>query len=326
MSVMPDFCLYRPASVEEAAALLAENPDARLLAAGTDLLPNLRRGIGEPAGLVDLGAIADLDQIATQRESLVLGAMTRLETLSESSLVKSGWAMLAEAAATVAGPTHRAAATVGGNLCQDTRCVFYNQSEWWREANGWCLKYKGDSCHVVKKSDRCYAAYAGDLAPALMVLQATAIIAGPNGQREVALEELYREEGRHYLALQPGEFLARIIVPPMALATRAGYAKVRVRDAVDFPLAGVAVALRREGGVLAELRVALTGIASAPRWVAGLEELMGRPWNAEVADSLAEAVRKSCNTVKTTLTSPKYRRHMASANAVHLTEQLWKAH
>lgn len=267
-----------------------------------------------------------MDLIAVEGEQLVLGATARLEDVAESEQVRGRWPVLAEAAATVAGPTHRAAATVGGNLCQDTRCIFYNQSEWWRESNDWCLKYKGAVCHVVPKSDRCYAVYAGDLAPALMVLRAEVEIVGVGGSRRLPIADLYHEEGRGYLTLAPGEILARVLVPAPAPGMRAGYAKNRVRDAVDFPLAGVAVALRREGDALAGLDVALTGVASAPLMVPGLEGLLGSPWNDQAAKAVGEAVRKGCNAVKSTLAPPKYRRRVASTSAVRLAARLWEAY
>lgn len=324
MSILTDFRILRPASLEAAAAALAEAGAAAPLAGGTDLLPNLRRGLAEPAALVDLGAVPGLDRIEATADGLMLGAMARLEDIAASAVVRSRWPVLAEAAETVAGPTHRAAATLGGNLCQDTRCVFYNQSEWWRESNGWCLKLKGDVCHVVKKSDRCYAVFAGDVAPALIALAAEAFVAGPDGVRRLPLAELYHEEGRAHLTLRPGEIVAAIQVPPPAPGAVAGYAKVRVRDSVDFPLAGVAIALRRTGDDLAELRVALTGVASAPVVVPGLERLLNRPWTADSAAVLSDAVRKACNTVKTTVMTPKYRRRVASAAAVRLAAELWE--
>lgn len=315
----------RPTSVDGAVAALADTAGATPIAGGTDLLPNLRRGLAEPPAVIDLAGIPELAAITAEGGQLTIGAMVRLEDLAEAPAVLQHWPAIAEAAAAVAGPTHRAAATVGGNLCQDTRCVFYNQSEWWRAANGYCLKLKGDICHVVKKSERCYAVFAGDLAPALMVLRAEVEVVGPEGVRRLPIAELYHEEGRGYLSLTKGEIISRVIVPQPAPGLVAGYAKVRVRDAVDFPLAGVAIALRRNDNHLAELRVALTGVASAPLLVPGLDGLEGRPWNDDAAKTVAEAVRKTCNTVKTTITSPKYRRRVASASAVRLAAALWQA-
>lgn len=320
MTILPDFRILRPKTVAEAVAALAEG--GKPLAGGTDLVPNLRRGLGEPAALVDLGAVHGLGGINIEDGTLRLGAAAAIEDVAAHPGIGAGWPALAEAAGMVAGPTHRAAATLGGNLCQDTRCVFYNQSEWWRESNGWCLKAKGDKCHVVVKSDRCYATYHGDIAPALMVLGAQAEIAGPAGIRTIAVAELFRESGADHLALAPGELLAAVTVPP-AKGWRAGYAKVRVRDEIDFALAGIAVALKRDGDVLAGLRVAVTGTNSAPLAVA-VDGIVGKPWGDASVAAIAEAVRKQVNVLKTTIMGPKYRRRVAQAEARRLASRLWE--
>jgi 4-hydroxybenzoyl-CoA reductase subunit beta len=170
MNLLPSFSTLRPGTLAEAVSALAME-GAQALGGGTDLLPNLRRGLGEPTTLVDLSAVGELAGVALLSDgSLRIGAGTSLEAIAEHAAIRAGWPVVASAAALVAGPTHRVAATLGGNLCQDTRCVFYNQSEWWRSGNGYCLKHKGDKCHVVVKSDRCYATYHGDVAPALIAL------------------------------------------------------------------------------------------------------------------------------------------------------------
>lgn len=318
MSVLPDFRTLRPASLDEAVAALAAE-GARPLAGGTDLLPNLRRGLGAPGSLVDLTAVPGLDAVAERDGALRIGAAVTLETLAEHPAVLARFPVLAEAALAVAGPTHRAAATLGGNLCQDTRCVFYNQSAWWRQSNGYCLKLQGDRCHVVTKSDRCYATYHGDLAPALMVLDARAEIAGPGGTRMVPLAALFTESGAAHLTLAAGEILAAVEVPP-AGDWRAGYAKVRIRDAIDFPLAGVAAALRREDGRLAGLRIAITGTNSAPLAVAtDMAE-----WSEAELDKALAAMRKAANVLKTTAVGAKYRRRVLLAAARRLLAGLWE--
>ena len=258
MNLMPDFRCHRPATLEEAVRLKAASAGTRFVAGGTDLLVNLRRGLDEPSDLIDLTAVADLAAIRREGDSLWLGAGATLADLARHPEVLAFYPAVAEAALAVAGPTHRAAATLGGNLCQDTRCIFYNQSEWWREANDYCLKHKGDKCHVVPKSDRCYATYHGDIAPVLMVLDAEAVVAGPDGVRRVKMTEFYREDGGAHLTLAAGEALAAVVLPPQG-GRRAAYAKARIRDAIDFPLAGVAVALKRDGDVIGDLKVAITG-------------------------------------------------------------------
>lgn len=321
MNALHELRLLRPTTIDEATRALADE-GAQPLAGGTDLLPNLRRGIGAPRALVDLTALPALDAIALQADgSLRIGATATLAAIAAHDTLRADWPALAKAASLVAGPTHREAATLGGNLCQDTRCVFYNQSEWWRGGNGWCLKYRGDQCHVVVKNDRCYATYHGDVAPALIALNASAEAIGPAGPRTLPLHALFVEDGKLRLTLAPGEWLTAVVVPPPA-GWRADYAKARVRDAVDFPLAGAAVALKRDGDRLAGLRVVITGTNSAPL-VVPTEALFGRPWDADAAQALTQAVRATANVLATTVAPVKYRRRMLLALVRRLVDDLW---
>ncbi len=321
MNLLPTFLTVRPDSVAEAVHALSVE-GAQVLAGGTDLLPNLRRGLGQPTTLVDLGAIGDLAGISVLPDgSLRIGAATSLEILAEHPAIRADWPVIATAAALVAGPTHRVAATLGGNLCQDTRCVFYNQSEWWRSGNGFCLKYQGDTCHVVVKSDRCYATYHGDVAPALMVLDALVEVNGPQGRRRFPVGELFVEDGALRLTLISGEILTAVVVPPPG-AWKSHYVKVRIRDAIDFPLAGIAVALQREGDRIAGLRLAVTGVNSAPLLVP-TESVLGATWNVASAGTLVQAVRKTANVLSTTVATVKYRRRVLLAMTRQVVDQLW---
>jgi 4-hydroxybenzoyl-CoA reductase subunit beta len=321
MSLLPDFRCHRPATLEEAVRLKAASANARFLAGGTDLLVNLRRGLGEPSDLIDLTAVADLAAIRRHGESLWLGAAATLADIARHPEILARYPALAEAARAVAGPTHQAAATLGGNLCQDTRCIFYNQSEWWREANGGCLKYRGDKCQVVAKSDRCYATYHGDIAPVLMVLDAELVVAGPDTARRMKVADLFREIGDRHVTLATGEVLAAVVLPPPD-GWRAGYAKGRIRDAIDFPLAGVAMALRRDDNAIGGLRVAITGTNSAPLSIPA-DEMIGRTLDGDAATILAQAVRKKANVLRTTVVGASYRRRLVQALVRQLMDTLW---
>ena len=323
MNAMHELRVVRPCSPADAARELAAE-GAQALAGGTDLLPNLRRGLAAPRTLVDLTAVAGLDAIEHRADgSLRLGATVTLAALAADEGVRAGWPALAHAASLVAGPTHREAATLGGNLCQDTRCVFYNQSDWWRSGNGYCLKYRGDTCHVVVKNDRCYATYHGDVAPALMVLGAEAEVLGPGGPRTISLAALFREDGANRLTLGAGEWLAAVVVPEPG-RWRAAYEKACVRRAMDFALAGVAVAMLRDGDRIAGLRVAITGTNSAPLLVP-TDAFVGSAWSDATAQALAEAVRAASNVLATTVAPVRYRRRMLQALARKLADALWAA-
>jgi 4-hydroxybenzoyl-CoA reductase subunit beta len=321
MNLLPDFRYHRPATLEEAVKLKVSLAAARFVAGGTDLVVNLRRGLGEPSDLIDVTAIADLASIRRDGEALWIGAAVTLADLARHADILAGYPALVEAALAVAGASHRAAATLGGNLCQDTRCIFYNQSEWWRENNGWCLKYRGDKCHVVVKSDRCYATYHGDVAPVLMVLDAEAVLVGPDKARRIKVADLYNESGEAHLTLATGEVLAAVVLPPPG-QWRAGYAKARIRDGMDFPLAGVAVALKRDGSVIGGLRVAITGTNSSPLAI-DTSALVGRAWNDEAAAALAAGLKKKANVLRTTVVGAKYRRRAMYGMARRLVSTLW---
>lgn len=324
MTLMPAFRLRRPVDLADAVAALAETPGGRPLAGGTDLLVNLRRGMDDPPALVDLTGVAGLDRLVIDETGLRIGATVTLARIAEDATIAARWPALAQAAVAVAGPTHREAATLAGNLCQETRCVFVNQSDWWRAGNGFCLKVDGDACHIVKRSERCYAVYAGDVAPALIALRAEVEIAGPDGTRRVPLADFFRDEGRTHVGLAPSEIVAAVHVPPPD-GSLTGYVKMRIRDSIDFPIAGIAAAVSRDGDRLAALRVAVTGIASAPLMVPGLDALIGKPWPEVDPELLAGAVRRLCFAAKTTVVSPNYRRRVAGAGAVRLVGDLWAA-
>lgn len=321
MNVMPDFRYCRPNTLAEAVGLRATYPDAQVMAGGTDFVVNMRRGLAGPSAVIDLSAIGELATITEVNGGIRIGAAVTLSALAGHDLVCQDFPALVTAAQSVAGPTHRAAATVGGNLCQDTRCAFYNQSEWWRSANGYCLKRMGDTCHVVVKKNQCYATYHGDLAPVLMVLGADVELLGPAGKRRLPVAALFHDDGASHLTLLPGEVVAALVVPAQAGAI-SGYAKTRIRNSIDFPLAAVAVALSRDGDRIGSLRLAITGVNSAPQLVP-TAELVGQPWNGSAAEAIAKGIRQASSAVKTTTVGPAYRRRVLLATARQLVDQLW---
>jgi 4-hydroxybenzoyl-CoA reductase subunit beta len=313
MIALPAFRLMRPATLAEAARLAAE-PDARLIAGGTGLLPNLRLGLGKPRTLVSLDRLSELQGVDVSQNGIRIGARVTLEQLSRSENIPDA---LREAAKSVAAPGHRSAATLGGNLCLDTRCVYYNQSEHWRRSNDYCLKYGGDTCHVAPQGKKCRAAYSGDLAPALLALEAQV----ETTSRSTPLENLYRDDGADHLALSPGEIVVAVRIP--APKGRSGYAKARGRGAIDYPLAGVAMVLDMKNGQTAGLRVALTGTNSRPLLLEKMETLTGmRPEDAGPA--LVKLVQKQAGPVRTTVTAADYRRQAAAILARRLLGRLSK--
>ena len=324
MNVLPEWELFAPASIDEVRTVRAHHPGSRFLGGGTDLVVNLRRGIGDPpATLIDLGRVSEMKGIEVDGERLRVGAGVTIRELANDPRVRAGFPGLAAAAGSIAGPTHRNMGTVGGNVCLDTRCIYYNQSEWWRAANRYCLKYGGDICHVAPKSRVCYATYSGDLAPALAILDAPEVeVAGAEGSRIVPLESLHTGDGERYLALEPDEFVVAVRArrPP---ALRTGYDKVRVRQSIDYPLAGVAAGVARDGDRLADLRLAFTGTNPRPLRLAGTDALCGGPLDDAAMERLSGLVRRQVMAMRTTFTSGHYRRHAAGVLARRLVRRLF---
>ncbi|HXW26926.1 MAG TPA: 4-hydroxybenzoyl-CoA reductase subunit beta [Xanthobacteraceae bacterium] len=317
---LPHFRLARLRDVEAAIAACRENAGSRYLAGGTDLVVNMRRGLSATALLIDLSAIEELSGVSANAAGVRIGAGVTLAALAAEPCLQR-YRAIVEAARAVAAPGHRGMGTLGGNLCLDTRCIYYNQSDWWRRANGFCLKHAGDVCHVAPQGQRCHAAFSGDLAPALMVLGAEVEIAGPDGRRRIALERLYVEDGKAHLAFAPGELVVAAHLPPAA--PRSTYDKVRVRGAIDFPLAGVAVALKAANGAVETLRVALTGTNSRPFLLDGTDGFLGRPIDAGALAHLDKLVQKQVQPMRTTAISAHYRRLAAAALARRLAERLF---
>jgi 4-hydroxybenzoyl-CoA reductase subunit beta len=311
MIALPAFRLMRPETLAEAARLAAE-PDARLIAGGTGLLPNLRLGLGKPRTLVSLDRLSELRGVEISQDGIRIGAGVTLGELARRNDIPDAFR---EAAKSVAAPGHRSAATLGGNLCLDTRCVYYNQSEHWRRSNDYCLKYGGDTCHVAPQGRKCRAAYSGDLAPALLALEAQV----ETTSRSTPLENLYRDDGANHLALAPGEIVVAVRIP--ARKGRSGYAKARGRGAIDYPLAGVAMALAMRDGSIGHIRVALTGTNSRPFVLTGTDSLA----SAKVEDAgplLMKLVQKQAGPVRTTVTAADYRRQAAAILAQRLLGRL----
>ena len=263
---LPPFTYLAPRTVGDAAKLMAEHgPDAMLVAGGTDLYPNMKRRQFEPTVLVGLSGIRELSGIrGSAREGVTLGAGTILSAVAEHPQIARHYGALATAAGLVSSPQLRNMATLGGNVCVDTRCNYYNQSYEWRKAIGFCMKKDGDICLVAPGSPRCWAVSSSDTAPVLWSLGARVRLVGPSGERTIPIDELYRDDGIEYLGKRREEVLTDIVLPP-ADGRKSAYLKLRRRGSFDFPVLGVAVAARLADGVVEDARIVLGAVASRPR-------------------------------------------------------------
>ncbi|MBT5455686.1 MAG: 4-hydroxybenzoyl-CoA reductase subunit beta [Rhodospirillaceae bacterium] len=322
MELMPEFKLHRPETVAEAVKLNGGADTARYLAGGTDMVVNIRRGIETPEMLIDLTAVKEMTEIREDADGLHIGAAVRLSDLGASDVVQRDYTAIAEAARAVAGPTHQQYGTVGGNLCLDTRCMYYNQSEWWRSANAYCLKHRGEICHVAPGGKRCFAAFSGDVAPAALVHGGEIELVGPDGSRRIPLVDLYKNDGMDHLTLSPGELLVALHLPKATAGMASGYVKSRVRGSIDFPLAGAAVALTMKDGKIEALTIALTAVNPYPQLVKGCEGYIGKAVDGDLLEDIRENVRKQAKPMKTTTIAPWYRRRVVGALAQRIVARL----
>ncbi len=282
MMRLPWFQYRAPASVAEAARILAdEGPSAMLVAGGTDLLPNMKRRQQTPATLISLKNVEGLKKIANG-SGLTLGAGLTLTEVTKTSAVRERYRGLYQAAAQVASPHLRNMGTLGGNLCLDTRCYYYNQNEDWRRAIDNCMKKDGKTCWVATASKRCLAVSSTDTAPALITLGAKLRLASAAGERELELAGFYNNDGIDYITRKPDEILTEVILPDLA-GWKSCYWKLRRRGSFDFPLLGVAVAARLAAdGTIEQARLALGAVSSQPLLTKVGDFLVGKKLTDEV--------------------------------------------
>lgn len=291
MLPLPEFAFEAPDRLEDALALAAL-PGSRLLAGGTDLLPSLKHRLFRPERLVWLGRLPGLAGLREEGGELVIGAMSSLAEVAADRRVIARWPALAAACRTVATPTLQGMGTLGGNVMLDTRCLYYNQPAGWRAALGGCLKAEGEVCHVARTGAGCYAASSADTNPVLWCYGARLRLISVEGPRELAISELFGEDGREPVRLCPGELLTELVLPRVEFPVV--HRKLRRRGAIDYGL--LLVAVRREGeGATAVLS------ALGPRPV---------EVHAERAEDLPELAWRAARPLNTHAVSTSWRKHM----------------
>ena len=330
---LPPYQYHRPDTVQDAVGLLAEFGETALpVSGGTDLIPNMKHKLFTPAHLVGLKGLGELKGIHEADGELVIGAAVTLTSLSLHPSVRLHFTALADAAGQVAGPQLRNSGTIGGNVCLDTRCTYYNQSHFWRQALGFCLKKDGDVCHVTKVGKKCVAAHSADTPPVLMTLGALVDISGPDGDRTVAVRDFFVADGIWNTIRQPGDIVTRIRVPLEGSAEndsadgyqlRTAYVKLRQRKSIDFPLLTVAVAVDMDPeNRLRSLRGVVTALGARPKELTGWGEVgEGQLLNEELIEALAERAFKQCHPLENMIVDTAWRRAMVP---VYVTRALGK--
>lgn len=311
MLPLPLLKLRRPERLEDALAMLRDlGPDARVIAGGTDVVPNMKQGLVEARTLVSLQRIAELFGIEATASTLRIGAMTTLDAVASDGRVRELAPALAEAAASVGGPHHRRMGTVGGNLCLDTRCRYYNQTHFWRSALGFCLKKDGTVCHVVAGGQKCVAAASNDTAPALIALDATIELASAEGTRAVAAHAFYTADGIRNTVREDHEIVTAILLPHRP-GRASVFEKLRRRNAIDFPLLSVAARVDGDDAAVDAVEVVVSALAARPRRLTAAQKIPARTArSAELAERISAAARKECKPLENIEGDAEWRHEM----------------
>ena len=324
---LPKFDLLVPSSLEEAMQYISyTNSDIKILAGGTDLLVGLKKELFRPKRMVWLGKIKELKNIKfSEREGLQIGAMCTLDEIERNQDVQHYFPSLVHAVRSIASPQIRNRATIGGNLCLDTRCMYYDQSEFWRNSLGYCLKNGSGVCHAAPGLSSCTAVFCSDLAPLLIALDSTVELQSSALQRTISLSEFYTNDGVHPLALGSSEVLSKINILYNPLA-KSIHAKLRSRSSIDFPLVNIGVALTfSNSNICTRARIVVGAVTSSP-FVndSVLQKLVGKEITKELIEEIAEDISIKIHPMPNVDGSVNYRkrmvRHLIEYNLINMME------
>jgi 4-hydroxybenzoyl-CoA reductase subunit beta len=305
---------HRPETVEGALALLAEHAgDAMPIAGGTDLVPNMKHRLFTPGHLVSLRRIPEMYGVGEEEGGVRIGSAETIDSIARHPLVRRRYPSLARACSLISGPQLRRVGTIGGNICLDTRCTYYNQTFFWRKALGFCLKKDGDVCHVVRGGTRCVAAHSADSPPVLMTVGAQLEIAGMETRRTIEVERFFTSDGVWNRRLGPDELVISVFLPAPKPGTRYAFEKLRIRESIDFPLLNLAVAAGLdEVGRVTDLAMVASGMGAYPRRVGQVQELAaGERLTPALIDQVAREAFRQCHPLDNIIVDGEWRRAMA---------------
>lgn len=320
--ILPSFDYHQPETLKEALEVAQRcDGDFDFIAGGTDVLPNYKNRLNNRKNVISLSRIKELHEASPER----IGAMVTLTHIERHTGIREIFPVLGDAAHQVATPLLRESATVGGNILLDTRCWFFNQSYLWRESKGSCLKAEGDVCLVVPQKEICYATYSGDLAPVFMVLDASFHLAGPEGQRAVHASKFFTHDGITRNVKLPEEILTHVSIPQSSQSLKAGYKKLRIRDSMDYPVMGTAVALQLAGQTIEKLRVAVTGTGTTPfLYHETTSQYEGEQLTGELIEVISNEIMEQVKPYRNVHFSPQYRKAMVGVYLKRLLNELPK--
>ena len=329
MMRLPPFRYLAPKTAREAAKMLADHAadEAMAVAGGTDLYPNMKRRQFTPKVLVGLAGVENTRAVSGSAEKgITIGGMMTLTRVEQNELLRAHYPAIANAAELVSSPILRNMGTIGGNLCVDTRCNYYNQNYEWRKAINFCMKKDGEICWVAPSSRRCWAVSSSDTAPVFIALDAECTLVGVDGERRVPVKSLYQQDGIHFLKKKPEEILTEIHVPKVN-GTRATYLKLRRRGSIDFPILGVAAALETaKDGTIEKARIVLTAVESAPVEADKAEALLvGKKLNEDLIEEAASVAYRPAKPLDNTDLTNAYRKKMARVYVARALRELMRA-
>lgn len=310
---LPTFTFHRPKTAAEAVKIAADHgPDARFVAGGTDLYPNMKRRHQRPAHVISLSGIEELRATKGDAKSgVTLGAMVRLSEIEHSAPLRESYAAVAEAASLVSTPLLRNMGTIGGNLLLDTRCNYYDQTHEWRESVNFCLKCDGDICWVAPSSPRCWAVQSSDSVPLLCAMDAEATLVSAAGERRLPVRDLYNDDGIKYLTVEPGELLTQVHLPATN-GWKASYRKLRRRATFDFPVLGIGVCLFVDGDTIRDVRIRIGGAGSHAIPATAAEDMLrGQKPTDELIAEAAKSAYKPARAMDNTDYEAHWRKKMA---------------
>jgi 4-hydroxybenzoyl-CoA reductase beta subunit len=304
---LPKFEYFEPKDLKEAASILKNESSAKILAGGTDLLVNMKHRVECPSVIVNIKRLDELDYIRQDNGDIRIGALTLLKRLQMNALTDN-FPGLAGAASAVGSYHHQVMGTLSGNICQQNRCMYFNQSRWWRSSRPTCYKAGGEICHVLNKKEVCYSTYCGDMVPVLLVLNAKISLTGVDGKREVDIEDLFSGDGKAPLNLEPDEILTEICIPSDANKGVASYIKFANRDSIDFPIVGTALWASMDKK---EYRVAFTAVDRKPVRGQNVEAfLKGKKLDEKTIKEASALAAKEAKPVKTSVYPPSHKRRL----------------
>lgn len=312
---LPDFQYIEPESIKEACSFLKDHGQGcRVIGGGTDLLPSMKQRIFKPDTLVHLGGISNLNRMKFDKDAgLRIGPSVNLRTLERDPLVLEKYPVLSDATGQIGSIQLRQMGTVGGNLSLDTRCYYYNQSDFWRKCRPKCIKMSGEKCNALGGGKKCFAVFSGDLAPVLITLNTKITLTSSIGERTLLLNDFYTGDGAIPFASSPEEIITSIEVPPIPKDTFTCYLKYRIRKSIDFPVASVAATLTVEGKekICQGVKVVIGAVGPRPLVVEGLEELMmGRRMESSLIEEASDLAFRTAKPILNTASSPAYRKRM----------------